>query len=292
MTRDAYVLDEHGLVVFWARKAACTSIVEAILFDILGQDKDAFGAGGLRKRPWLNEHGFHYSGKKAARIAKSKGYRSIAMIREPYERLISIFLNAYVLHGGRPVRQFADVAWFAQNFYCQITGENPHRRRFAYRGLSFFEFVTAVCDRLDRHWSHDLRERVVVARTCGRRMAMLPPWPPEPWLNPHWNTQIPARFRDGGFRYDLLYTTDRSDAFFRRLSDLTGCEISAKRLNASRYARPAEAEPVRDLVRENPLSYAEDPMSVNKASYESAELRARVRRSFSVDYHYLGQSDP
>ena len=36
MTRQAYLLPKHGLVVFWTPKAACTSIVHALCDEVIG----------------------------------------------------------------------------------------------------------------------------------------------------------------------------------------------------------------------------------------------------------------
>lgn len=288
MTRNAYVLHDLKLVIFWTPKAACTSIVNHLVYDVLnvsdfeddlrrhflgsslfGHIKKILIMYGLRKPPhglkdprfWLSLNGFNYSGAEALNLATS-GYHSIALIRDPYDRLVSAFWNKFVYRNGvkRHISNFEDMESFAYNFYLQVRERNPGKIRYdAYDGITFREFIMFVCDTLDD------------------------PSTPDDALNHHWNTQIPLVFEQLDFRYDELFSLAGVDDFFKRLSQICGSEYKPRRsnLNASTTSqRRAES-----LVDANSMSFADRFYSL--ASFEDAALRKRVEKSFERDYAYL-----
>lgn len=288
MTRDAYVLHDKKLVVFWTPKAACTSLVRYIVSDVRGIEdwkseviehnrraslkgwvKSVLFSLGLRKklgfytdqRAWLNVNGYRFDGTKAADLAR-EGYRSIALIREPYDRLVSAYWSKFVVRtaNGDAIRQQSDMERFAWRFYSdwrqRVHGEADPTN---FTGLTFREFVTHVCDCIDD------------------------PGLPETHLDFHWNTQIPRSFHEQDFRYDDLFELRQSKAFFARLSELCGTPMSKRKANASLSGRAPSEE--RSLVDHNSLDLVE-LKDYTALQFEDAQLRERVQKSFAGDYRY------
>lgn len=291
MTRNAYVLPAHKLVVFWTQKAACTAIVNVLCDDVIGLETISRRpeGGGRRaylqnaaaytveralrmpyqrrwtlkvdRRRWLTGNGYYMQGTDAATLAKRDGYTTIAMIRDPYDRLLSAFLNKFVNKRGLPLHRLGDLEWFARDFYLEWQQAQVATTADGYAGISFHDMVSHVCDQLDDPRVSDTH------------------------LNKHWNTQIPPAFAESEFRYNFLFDTTRSDAFFRKLSELSETSLNVKHLNrSSKSETPARA--VEPLVHANSISLA-DRRDIAKNSFDDPALKARVRHSFRIDYEYL-----
>lgn len=261
MTRQAYVLHDHKLVIFWTQKAACTSLSALIARDIVGasvEDIKSFGGRGPRR--YLNKMGFHCNGRKAATISKRTGYHSIALIREPYDRLISAFTNKFLFYKRRALDGLDRLEPFSQRFYLELKKIEDPSDVQNYDGLSFAEFVNEICQKID-----DRGDK-------------------EPRLDKHFNTQIPFAFVNNGFQYDYFYTLKETNTFISKLSELTGKSLNSVTHNSTNYSNVSSEI----LCNQSSLEIISKHTSVSKKQFESPELREKVKKSFSPDYFYLG----
>jgi hypothetical protein len=266
MTRQAYRLDAQKVMVFWSPKVACTSIANAIGQSVFGVDPATLKGSGRGMRGWLGDNGVQMPGEAAARLCMDSGYTSIALLRDPYDRLISAFLNKFAKYHATVIDDPAKMESFARSFYeTEIlpAQQAAGLRTDPYPGLTFRDFVNAVCARIE---------------TRGKA---------EPELDHHWNTQVPFGFRKLGFRYDQVFTMDRTEAFFARLSELTGIRIESQRVNTSR--RHGQYDD--DLVDASSLEVGATGL-VSKDQFRNKLLAKRVRLAFAVDYNHIKLAEP
>lgn len=253
-------------MVFWSPKVACTSIANAIGQAVFGVDPASLRGSGRGMRAWLDDNGVLLTGDAAVARCQDKGYASIALLRDPYDRLVSAYLNKFAKYHATVIDDPAKMEAFARGFYdtdilplLQAEGSATD----PYPGFSFRRFVTAVCARIE---------------TRGKA---------EPELDIHWNTQVPFSFRRLHFTYDHVYTLNRTDAFFAKLSALTGTAIANNRVNTSRRHGVYDD----DLVDASSLEVGATGV-VAKEQFANKMLAKRVRLAFAVDYNHLKLAQP
>lgn len=261
MTRQAYSLDAQKVMVFWSPKVACTSIANAIGKSVLRVDPAALKGSGRGMRGWLGDNGVQLTSAAAVQRCRDDGYVSIALLRDPYDRLVSAYLNKFCEYKATVIDDPSKMESFARRFY--ETEILPLQRTAGmvvapYPGLSFRTFVNAVCARVE---------------TRGKA---------EPKLDHHWNTQVPFSFRKLRFTYDHAYTLDRTDAFFARLSELTSISIENQRVNSSHRHGISDD----DLVDASSLEVGATG-EVSKLQFRNKILAKRVQLAFKVDYNHL-----
>ena len=263
MTRHSYVLPEQKLVVFWTPKAACSSVAEAVARSVLSaKELKNLTPDSGGPRVLLNQLGYMKSGPEGRQIAEKRGYQSWAVIRDPYDRLISAYINKFVTYNNRPIYTYRDMEPFAFQFVRDNAKALGLRRKPSLRnkwmGMSFRCFVTTVCD--------------VIDKTPDRGRA----------LNQHWNTQIPEAFRKAEFDFDNVYILKTINRFFKTLEAETGVALQIPKRNVSPY---------KIEIRQNycDLSSLEilEKDGFSKRCFNDPDLRARVKRSFKTDYHYI-----
>ncbi|SMX45892.1 sulfotransferase family 2 domain-containing protein [Actibacterium lipolyticum] len=264
MTRQSYVLPEKNLVVFWTPKAACTTISTAICAKLLNLPQEEFSSETGGMRGWLRRSDYWKSGADALKLTKEHGYHTIGLIREPYDRLISAYLNKFVRNKSRDLDTLETLEPFARVFYQNvILPRKGHtaESQVPYEGLTFTEFVNAVCERIEARGAN------------------------EPRLDHHWNTQIPFSFKDAGFKFDELYTLKSADAFFERFGELTDSDIKNNKLNATHYQEASNE----NLCDVGSLELIKLP-SYSKKQFRSPELESMVKKAFEIDYSYLADA--
>ena len=207
--------------------------------------------------------------RTARKLDETDGYWSMALIREPYERLISAYINKFVKRREKFLTSFDDLEHFSQDFAQQIAQANQPDPDIAetYKGLSFSVFANHICDVID-----------------NRKQ--------EPLLDGHWNTQAPLHFcqnswktmfRDSFYTPKSTYKLENINLFFDELG---------RRLDVSEQTPPAKEnvsqfspETATDLTEKGSIEICELG-TFSHASFESERLRARVQKSFANDYHY------
>lgn len=247
MTRQAYVHHPSKTLVFWTYKAACTSLVHALAYDLFEMPMD-----DVDPRTKLDPMLLAYP--HAAELAL-EGYRSIGLIRDPWERLVSAYLHIFVNRDGVPIRTRDDLEGSGQLGYEAMSGGAQE-----FHGVSFRYFVAHCLMRIEQR-------------------------NPEPNLDPHWDTQIPFSFLENHFRYDHLFPLSKISEFYATLSELVGKPVRERRVNLHR--REA-ARPVK-LVDANSLEYCDDGSVRHVQNFEDAYLREAVKQAYKPDYYYYSQ---
>jgi len=157
MSRNAYVDHNKKIVLFWSPKCACSSTVTFFCDQVLGGK--AYG----KKRTWLRENGYqiHISNIGEAYKLIKNGYKSIAVIRNPYSRIVSSYINKFYFYQGKGLVDYDGLEKFSKNLYNQII-ENKNE----YLGLSFESFIFGIEKRkksnkyLDPHWDTQVSEEM------------------------------------------------------------------------------------------------------------------------------------
>ncbi|WP_105244573.1 sulfotransferase family 2 domain-containing protein [Psychrobacter sp. Marseille-P5312] len=260
MTRQAYVLENNNLVVYWSPKAACTTVVNQIFYEVLGlNDRDINGSKS-DARGYLGQN-YQKNALQSMNYCKNKGFTSIGLIREPYDRLISAYINKFVNYHGNDIDEECKLEPFALNFYRNVLLKEGivERDSGGYKGVSFKQFVNGVC-------------HVIDSNVQG-----------EPSLDHHWNTQIPFLYREHDFKYDYLFELSDTDAFFEKLGELTGTKLNNKKLNVSSYSEVSVNEDFTDLSSLD----LQDESGLSKENLSNSTLREKVLKSFAIDYLYL-----
>lgn len=255
MTRRAHIFPDERTVVFWSPKVACTSILTYALAYArrIGRQQPRVLLSDPRR--WLAREGLLRMGDAAADLCRDEGYRAICLLREPYDRLISAYIDKFVRHGPRPKLEFASLEVFAAEFYRTHIGD-PETE--PYHGLSFRRFVEIVCDTID---------------ACDSGEAN---------LDPHWNTQVPRSFAECGFRYDRVYSLADAAAFFDELNRLSGGLDEVVHANRTDYG----SSPGTSLVDVPSIELCHI-QRFDKSRFMDKALAARVATSFASDYEHL-----
>jgi hypothetical protein len=197
---------DRQTVFFWSQKAACTTF-----FSLLGQNRTP--------RPESKQVFLHLSlpWQDCSHYLHERGYRSVIVARHPLSRLISAYLNKFVVHYGRPLRHHLGLEPFARDMHlgiCATAQRDPEVNR-----TSFDEFLAAV------------------ARDHAAR--------PDPWtpINGHWDTQVPPPLAARGFRYDRVVSVERLDSELADMARDLNLQWDGAALNRTDYADAAQTEP-------------------------------------------------
>tara|TARA_R110002020_G_scaffold474869_1_gene707783 strand:- start:2428 stop:3231 length:804 start_codon:yes stop_codon:yes gene_type:complete len=260
MTRQSYVLEDNNLVVYWSPKAACTTVVNQIFYEVLGLSDGFINNANSDARGYLGKN-YQKNALQSMNDCKNRGFTSIGLIREPYDRLISAYINKFVTYHGSNIDEESKLEPFALNFYNNVLLREGivEDSLGDYKGISFKQFVSGIC-------------HVIDVNAQG-----------EPNLDHHWNTQIPFLYRECGFRYDYLFELSDTDAFFEKLGELSGTKLTNKKLNVSSYSESSVTEDFTDLSSLE----LQAKTSLSKENLSNNTLREKVFKSFAIDYLYL-----
>ena len=264
MTRQAFVLADQATVVFWTPKAACTTIARLVSDHALRAGHRRPARRRIGTRHWLARLGYRLSGQAAADLCRSRGFASLCLLRDPYDRLVSAYIHKFVHDGTRPKAGFTTLVPFAAEFYRAHVRPRTGGST-GYAGLSFREFAEAICDIIDARGSD------------------------EPDLDHHFNTQVPFAFAEQRFRYDSVHRLDAAEGFFERLCALTGSTPHVPHLNRT----PRSSNGPALLTDHSSRELCRLP-GFDRAAFRDPDLEARIARSFALDYDYLAlaQADP
>ena len=244
MTSQAYVHHASKTLVFWTYKGACTSLVHALAYDLFEMPMDDVDPR-IKLDPML------VPCTDAVDLTLN-GYRSIGLIRDPWERLVSAYLHILVNRDGVPIRTADDLEGSGRRGHAAISGGAQE-----FSGVTFRSFI--------EHCLTGIEQRN-----------------PEPDLDPHWNTQIPFFFLEREFQYDHLFPLARMSEFYATLSELVGKPVSERRVNVHHR----EARRAMNLVDTNSLEYCDDSSLRHIQNFEDARLRGAVEQAYKPDYHY------
>jgi len=136
---NAYILNNNTLI-FWTPKCACTS-----LYNITQQVRNIkcarYGKEIYRKIDSKNIGSFDI-------------YKKIFLMRNPYDRIVSAYINKFVYH---PDNGYLDEFGKLENFAQDLLKKSPtlYLSNGQYVGISFNEFIELVSKHYDMsdHWN-------------------------------------------------------------------------------------------------------------------------------------------
>lgn len=137
---NAYIVNDKTLI-FWTPKCACTSLLN-IINQINGTKHERY-AKGLFKRVELNN------------VNLVANYKKIFLMRNPYHRLLSAFINKFIYH---PQIGFLDTFTKLEGFSQNLIIREKHNffENNMYNGITFNEFVDLISKyyNINDHWNY------------------------------------------------------------------------------------------------------------------------------------------
>lgn len=267
MTRQCWLNHASKTAIFWSPKVASTSVTNIFARDILGFTAKAMREDGDSVRSYMRKWGYELEYHQAYQLLKNPEYRSIVLLREPYERLASVFVEKFVFHSaGRPMDSFEALDPFSRKAYMQIKHVSRRIASRSYEGVSFSEFLDYIISNID---------------LCEARG--------EPKLNYHWNTQVPFMFDRASFEYDFVYSLPNFNRFLAQLGDLTGCSIRPGhyKKGATRVGANGGESDAPLLLSVSSLELCKGYGQLDLDSFYNSEYASEVKRCFRPDYSYL-----
>ncbi|MGR3698605.1 MAG: sulfotransferase family 2 domain-containing protein, partial [Roseovarius sp.] len=241
-----YIHDDSRTVFFWSQKAACTTLFNFI-------------ADNMPSRPAQKQY-FHANSapfRGCAEALVTRNYRSVIVVRHPVTRVISAYFNKFCIYRGRPLLCRADLEPFAQDLhdvYCARTGADAQDN-----SMSFEAFLDTIAH------LHASRPR------------------PENLINGHWETQVPAFYKEVGIHYDYVVHVERLDVELSRVARKLGLRHTPRVLNRTRLPEtPVEGYLGKLSARQ--LS----GMKFNYENFISPETLATIQGIYDIDFKTLG----
>lgn len=241
-----YIHDDSKTVFFWSQKAACTT-----LFNFL--------ADNMLPRPAKKEYFHTYSEpfRGCAEALVTRNYRSVILVRHPVTRIISAYFNKFCIYRGRKLLKRGHLEPFAQDLhdlYCARTGADPGDN-----SMSFEAFLDTIT------YLHSSR-----------------PHPDTP-INGHWETQVPAFYKEAGIHYDYVVHVERLDVELSRVARKLRLKYNQRNLNRTRLpTTPVEGYlgnlSARDVCE----------MNFNYDNFITTEALATIQSIYEIDFKTLG----
>lgn len=263
MSRDAYIVRDRRLVVFWSRKAGNTSLAEW-LFDVI----PVCPAARQERRPsqYMKKSAYRVDHMAALAAIENEGFRDFVLARNPFDRAVSAYVEKFCFRQA-PIRSFHELTNFAQRAFLDIMGSkgkssDPADYEDTYPGISFDDFLAYV-----ERGQADLR-------LDG-----------EPRLNAHFSTQVPFSF-DGRHSYGCVMPLETIADSIRPLAEALGTDTPFP------HSRKNEEDPKRrDAKESSPIESAEVAAAVTiprPANLLNEQTRAAIRRIYDIDFRMLG----
>ena len=241
MTRRGFIDHDKKAVYFWSPKSESTSLFKT-LQRTYGPTDDVGRRGGSSH--WAS----------CLEVIEKQGYRSAAFVRNPYDRMISCYINEFV-YQNKPLVLVQDLRAPAHKHYQVAAGKNPID--LVWNEMSFDTFLNTIVRQMRAREDAD-------AST----------------IDGHWDTQIPPAMT--GFEYD---TTVRVENFAEDFAAFCR-EFELDDIGAAQNATPYEVnadgylgdQPASQLMRR----------SVAQLNFRSRETDRRIAKWYADDFATLG----
>lgn len=245
------MLDHHRLMYLPIAKNACTSLKRLMA-----------GLSGLTLRPKEDIHerldgtntGLMFVNREDADIEHNlaqPGWMRFIVIREPLERLVSAYIEKFVVNRQQPGVKITCDPVLMRTFKAGWLREEDYER-----GITFRQFVTDILaqspDRLDPHW-----------RPQAQYLKHFPP--------------------------THVYRMHEMEKLARDLSEHTGQHVNIPRANVSRnsVASKVYAAGAADMLPHELPS----PSKLSVHSFINGDLRTRIEAYFTADIALYSQAD-
>jgi len=259
MTRRAYVDHDKKCLLFWSPKAGCTSLVQWYVYGRLQQIRSEVLAKYHDARAWLSGEGYLLAYPEARRLAEQEGYTSVALVRHPASRVLSAYLNKFVVYHGGQLDSWDKLEPLART---QLTRwHHDPDEKGVYSGISFHEFLDNI-------------EKAVAEAGKG-----------VPELDPHWNLQAPRNAVDNCLKFDkVLYLEDFASGIVW-LNEFFGADYKVRKTNRTRYQEGGE---VSDLTAVPSVELARSMSGLKKENFLTPKTLEQIGRIYATDYELFG----
>tara|TARA_B100000886_G_scaffold339210_1_gene303980 strand:- start:588 stop:1424 length:837 start_codon:yes stop_codon:yes gene_type:complete len=147
-----YYVPEKKLAVFWSPKCACSSIVIWLKKYIeLNCEESNIKLNNLKNDPrfWLNQKGYNYpKWQNIIPLANNHITHFVFLTRNPYSRIVSSFLNKFIVYKGKTLKNIDQLEPFARNFIVKYSNSNlenkPSIDKEGNFSISLFEFIDII----------------------------------------------------------------------------------------------------------------------------------------------------
>jgi hypothetical protein len=264
MSRDAYIVRECGVVVFWARKAGNTSLAEWLFSaapSFRGQSPDRINVSQtMRHSELAADH------EAALAAIRNEGFRDFVLARDPYGRIVSAYLEKFC-YMGEPISRFDQLVPFARRVFLEIMakkGRSGRAEDYAdfYPGISFNDLLAYV-----RDGHKDLKR-------SG-----------EPRLNAHLSTQVPFAF-DGRHSYGTIVRLENIANDIRSLAEALGTSVPFP--HARRNDVTLRRQDTGDLSDATSVEMIAAGIVPGRGALLNDRTRPIVREIYDIDFRLLG----
>ena len=261
MARDAWILPDEGVLIFWSRKAANSSLANWLAAHVAETRGETWD--GAEAKRFLGRHIQAAKPAEALDAIRRDGLRDFILARDPYARVVSAYVTRFLYYGRRDLSRVDALEPSARDVLLKILerkGRTLDREGGDHSGISFVEFVDYIAGQVEQRRG-------------------------EPDLNAHWNTQTPFLF-DGRFDYASVIKLEDKAAGFEPLRRAVGAKQSlpVQHPNAARW-KPvgqgdlSEARSV-DLIGQGVTAAAENLLT--------SRTRALIQAAYEIDFRKLG----
>lgn len=262
MARDAYAIPNRKVVIFWSRKSGNTSLADWVA--------DVVSPGGRRNTPsrrFLKRNGYIIHFEEALRLVQNEGYADFVLVRNPFRRIVSSYVEKFIYYAERPMDQLANLKRFSQHAFLDIMaaqGKPASPRDYSdnYEGVSFVEFLEFIRDRV-RNPTDD----------------------GEPELNGHWNTQVPFSFSTG-FTYSNIIRLERVGTDILPLAKALGTELAFPHTRSNEVN--AKLVKDRDLSGTRSVAMIREEIVPAPEALLNDQTCALIREAYEIDFRKLG----
>lgn len=259
MTRQAYVDQEGKNLLFWSPKSGCTSLVQWFVYGYLGVRQEDVRKDYSDARAWLRGEGYFSHFRDARKLVNKNGYSAIALVRHPATRVLSAFLNKFVVYQRKPIDAWEKHEPAIRRSLITWGLAEPGGEGFS--GISFRQFLDQIEARMN-------------ATTKG-----------EPQLDRHWNTQVPIAYGRSGFNYKKLLYLEDADHAFGWLNDHFGINYKMPVINRTKYEDAAVTIDAADMPS---FELAAHPEYLNKENFLHKDILEQIARIYRIDYDKFG----
>ena len=260
--RRAYVDHDRKLIVCWAPKCACTSVVNWFMHGLLGLDNQEWRVDKIRgKRPWLVKKGYRL-GPAEVISCIDQGYYSVAFTLDPFERAVSAYINQFVVSRSNHRVDFKDLHGISQRLYLKIKNVSENEARQTYEGITFNEYLTSVATAILRRGHRDAK------------------------LDIHWNTQVPFNWTEHHLKSVRRWDIKEFDQGILELNHHFGCTYMPEKSNITVF--DSTYEPAAPDLSSRQLASLDKPPS--RESFDNETTRELVKIAYGFDYEMLGYS--
>lgn len=256
MASDAYAISESRVLVFWSRKAGCTSLAAWLGAVLEGRWCEGMSRKQLEaRRPdiWVDL-------RTAIDLIHGQGYEDFVLARDPIRRAISAWVEKFVYDRGRALDRVDLLKPFAWKFYVQCTALPAEQARTGtYRGLSFAGFLEHV------------------AKVAREQRGL------DEALNGHWRPQVPRLLEGHEFRNVVRL---ERPADFAPLSRRLGTELPFPRLRANSVVGRFVNDT--DLSQASSLELIRDGVFPGPRALLTDHTLGLLREAYAADFRVLG----